>query len=56
MTDKTELERVSQLTVVDHTTGGEGRVFERWNIAVRLDVQDDGRTLKVFVIDAEATP
>ena len=40
---KTEL--LSRVTLVDET----GRVYERLGVAVELQVQDEGRTLKVFV-------
>ena len=43
--------KITRLTVVDHTTGGGGRVLEKWDVKVELSVQDDGRTLKVFVND-----
>lgn len=49
----TELEKVTRLTVVDHSKDGEGTVLEKWNIKVELDYQDDGRTLKVFISDKE---
>lgn len=45
------MDEVTRLTVVDHSKNGQGRVFEKWNIRVTLDLQDDGRTLKVFVDD-----
>jgi hypothetical protein len=38
-------ERLSRVTVVDES----GRVYERRNLDVRLSLQDEGRTLKVFV-------
>jgi len=39
--------RLSRVTLVDDDRGG--RVYERRDIAVIAMVQDDGRTLKVFV-------
>lgn len=36
---------LSRVTLVDET----GRAYERWNLRVQLSLQDDGRTLKVFV-------
>jgi hypothetical protein len=36
---------VTRITVVDET----GRVYERWDIAAAVQLQDDGRTLKIFV-------
>ena len=46
--DSTKLTRV---TVVDHT----GRILERWGQVIELSVQDDGRTLKVFLRIPEPT-
>lgn len=46
----------TRIVVVDHTTGGAGRVFDRQNVAVELSRQDDGRTLKVFVNDRSTSP
>jgi len=40
--DPFELTRV---TLVDET----GRIYERWGLVVSLSVQDNGRTLKVFI-------
>lgn len=36
---------ISRVTLVDER----GRVYERYNLSVVADVQDDGRTLKLFV-------
>lgn len=43
--------KLTRLTVIDHTKNGEGVVFERYNIAVEIMVQDDGTTLKVRALD-----
>ncbi|CAH1193780.1 Hypothetical protein ROUS_39 [Brevibacterium phage Rousseau] len=43
-----DLTKVTRITVIQYP---EGRVFERKNLydnGVELDVQDDGRTLKIF--------
>lgn len=43
--------RVNRVEVIDHTDGGEGRVFTKWtdgDYQVELSEQDDGRTLKIF--------
>lgn len=45
-----DVTQVTRLTVVDSG----GRAYERWDVAVRLSFQDDGRTLKVFVDDGAA--
>ena len=43
---------VSRVTVVDWRRDAEfGLIFEQRNVSVYLDLQDDERTLKVFVMD-----
>jgi hypothetical protein len=42
-----KLPGITRLTVVDRN----GRSYERWNVDVSLDVQDNGRTLKFFLDD-----
>ena len=37
--------------VIDHTKEKLGRVLSKYNVNVELSVQDDGRTLKVFLTD-----
>lgn len=44
-------ESVTRFEVVDHCSGGEGRVLVKYNVAVELRFQDHGRTLKVFLSD-----
>lgn len=46
--------KVTRVEVIDHTlplSEGGGRCYMRWDdkIAVELSLQDDGRTLKVFI-------
>ncbi len=43
--------KITRMTVVDWRSGGDGRVIEEWDISVELSVQDDGKTLKVFMKD-----
>lgn len=44
-------ESVTRFEVVDHCSGGGGRVLVKYNVAVELRFQDHGRTLKVFLSD-----
>lgn len=44
---KMEKRKETRLTIVDEN----GRVYERWNIIIEEDVQDEGRTLKLFVTE-----
>ncbi len=49
--------KVNRITVIDHSRkindrDEKGRLFERWwddGVKVELDLQDEGRTLKVFI-------
>ena len=41
-----DTDRVTRVELVDE----EGRVVIRHNVAVELAFQDDGRTLKIFVV------
>jgi hypothetical protein len=42
-----DLDKVTRLTVVDDT----GRAYEKFGVALRFAVQDDGKTLKVFATE-----
>ena len=46
-----DVKKVTKVAVVDHTSNGQGRVFEKHSLDIELQLQDDGRTLKVFVKD-----
>ncbi|WMM74450.1 hypothetical protein RCF27_09280 [Rhodococcus pyridinivorans] len=46
-----DITKVTRFEVIDHTTGGEGRVFTKYGVSIELSYQDDGQTLKVFVRD-----
>lgn len=43
----------SRLVVVSYadSDGKPGRVYEKWDVYVKESIQDDGRTLKLFVRD-----
>lgn len=44
---------VSRVEIIDHTEKGEGRAYTFWDHKnksdVQLSLQDEGRTLKVFI-------
>lgn len=43
----------TRVEVIDHTIGGEGRVFSRHDVPlVTLEFHDGARTLKVFLSEA----
>ena len=49
-----EVEKVNRVEVIDHTKNvedGGGRVYTKWEdeLDVKLDIQDEGRTLKIFI-------
>ena len=49
--------KVNRVEVIDHSKGGTGRDYVKWakerEVKVELHLQDDGRTLKVFIEDTE---
>ena len=45
---------ITRVDLIDHSEGGQGVAFTKRGISVSLDVQDDGRTLKVFVAPPSA--
>lgn len=48
------MENVTRFEVIDHRTGGEGRILVALDVQVQLDYQDDRTTLKVFLNDPPA--
>jgi len=55
MTKQTiDTSKITRLTVVMDGLPNEpnsGRLIEKWDISLYLDVQDDGKTLKIFMKD-----
>jgi len=46
------MKKISRVEVIDHSEGGEGRAYiKRGNLEVEIQVQDDGKTLKIFLSD-----
>lgn len=39
------MNEITRLEVIDET----GRVYSRWDVEIEQSVQDEGRTLKIFV-------
>ena len=52
--DPMDTSNVTRFEVIDHTTGGEGRAYVKHDVSIQLSLQDDARTLKVFVGDPKA--
>lgn len=51
------LTKVNRIEVIDWSGKSPGRVFTKWedqNVQVSFDIQDDGKTLKIFLEDADA--
>jgi hypothetical protein len=46
-------DKVTRFEVIDHTTGGYGRILTEYGVKVELSLQDDDKTLKVFMKDRE---
>lgn len=49
--------KVNRFELIDHTDSGSGREFVKWlenNFEVRTELQDDGRTMKVFLRDIDS--
>lgn len=47
--EKMDWDKLSRITIVDN----EGRSFEKWNVCIHPSVQDDERTLKLFLTSYE---
>lgn len=47
--------KINRVEVIDHTENGEGRVYVKHEkkLKVSVDIQDDGRTMKIFINDQE---
>jgi len=43
--------KITRFEVIDHTEGGTGRDFVKYNCEIEMQLQDDGKTLKVFLTD-----
>lgn len=51
-----EKDAITRVELIDHTAKGEGREFVRYYdrpVSVETDIQDDGRTVKIFVSEVE---
>ena len=48
---KEQYENVTRFEVIDHSEDGSGRELVKHKIKVKLSLQDEGRTLKVFLED-----
>ena len=46
-----ETEKVTRFEVIDHTSELKGRILVKYGVKVEISIQDDGRTMKVFLTD-----
>lgn len=42
-------EKITRFEVIDHTSEMLGRMLVKYDIKVDISIQDDGRTMKVFL-------
>ena len=43
-------DKITRFVVVDNKGG---RVYDKWNVQIEAQLQDDGKTLKVFVYEKQ---
>ena len=46
-----ETKKVTRFKVIDHTSEFQGRILVKYGVRVEISIQDDGRTMKVFLTD-----
>lgn len=46
---------ITRFEVIDHTAKKRGRIVVEYNVNVELSLQDESRTLKVFLTDKKPT-
>ena len=46
-----ETEKITRFEVIDHTSEFQGRILVKYGVKVEISIQDDGRTMKVFLTD-----
>ena len=48
---KKEGNQVTRFEVIDHKANGKGRILVEREVKVEVSIQDDGKTMKVFLTD-----
>ena len=46
-----EVKNVTRFEVIDHTRKGRGRIVVEYGVMVEVSIQDDGKTMKIFLTD-----
>ena len=49
--DKLDLKKVTRFEVIDYTLEDNNRIYSKHWIKVEPSIQDDGRTLKIFITE-----
>jgi hypothetical protein len=49
MNEQVSFPEVTRFEVIDHTSKARGRVVVEYGVKVEVSIQDDGRTMKVFL-------
>lgn len=47
------LKGVTRFEVIDHSSKKRGRIVVEYGVAVEASIQDEGRTLKIFLTDSK---
>jgi hypothetical protein len=45
------IDKVTRFEVIDHTKKQRGRIVVEYGVKVEVSIQDDGKTMKVFLTD-----
>ena len=51
MTETMNTDKITRFEVIDHTADMLGRMLVKYGVNVDISIQDDGRTMKVFLTD-----
>lgn len=46
-----ETKKITRFEVIDHTSELQGRILVKYGVKVEISIQDDGKTMKVFLTD-----
>ena len=45
------IDKVTRFEVIDHTRKQRGRIVVEYGVNIEISIQDDGKTMKVFLTD-----
>jgi hypothetical protein len=49
-----ETNKITRFEVIDHTNKKRGRIVVEYGVSVEISIQDDGKTMKVFLTDTKS--